>query len=137
MLSSNAALHSGNPLIFKRPASPTLNFASKKGGGEGQGMELFQPGLCFFYIYFFGASGINMTKRKGKFEDVYSKKIAWRGQREQRRERADGCRCSRSWQRFSARTSRLVFFWGRFQQSRRVLVVSGQFRPMMRLTSSR
>lgn len=110
MPSSNAALHSGNPLIFKRPASPTK--ICLKGGGN---MELFKPGLCFSYRIFLGRA-VNMTKRSGKFENVYSE-IAWRGQREQRREGADGCRCSRSWRRFSTRTSVLVSFWGRFQQS--------------------
>lgn len=139
MPSSNAALHSGNPLIFKRPASPTSNFASKGGKDGGISTRNFFNQDCVSFTCIFWGSGINMTKRKGKFENVYSK-IAWRGQREPRRERADGCRRSRCWQRFSMRTSTLffffVFFWGRFQQSRLVLVVSGQLKLMMGLTSS-
>lgn len=85
MPSSNAALHSGNPLIFKGPASPTKICLK---GGE---IWNFLNQACVSLAEFFLGRGVNMTKRSGKFENVYSE-IAWRGQSEQRREGADGCK---------------------------------------------
>lgn len=112
--------------------SSSAQLLPPKFASRGGNMELFKPGLCFSYRIFLGRA-VNMTKRSGKFENVYSE-IAWRGQTEQRREGADGCRCSRSWQRFSTRTSVLVSFWGRFQQS--LLVGYEGSSLMMLLTSS-
>lgn len=54
------------------------------GGWGGGGWNFFNRACVSFTYIFGGTIGINMTKRKGKFENVYSE-IAWRGQREQRR----------------------------------------------------
>lgn len=53
-------------------------------------MELFKPGLCFSCRISFGGVG-EIGQNGAESLRMYSE-IAWRGQSEQRREGADGCK---------------------------------------------